>query len=233
MAKTNFLSSSVGRKYFMAVSGLALVGFLILHLAGNLLLLQPGGSLFNEYAHGLSRNKVIYYGGEVVLFLLFTSHAAMATMLSLQARAARPEGYRARRATKGGHSRWGFGSTRMLLTGLILLAFLILHVIQFRLGANEADGYVTQLGSGQEARDLYRLVAETFANPLWVGVYVVVLLFSFFHFRHGFWSAFQSLGAMNPRYDRLITGAGVLIAAVAVAGFILLPVYLHFFGGAV
>ena len=86
----------------------------------------------------------------------------------------------------------------MIVSGVFLLFFIVFHVWQFKYGAGISEGYVATV-DGNEVRDLYRLVAETFRNPLFAGLYMIAMVVLGFHLRHGFWSAFQSLGVVNER----------------------------------
>ncbi len=220
------LSSSVGQKFFMALTGLALVGFVITHLLGNLTLLSPSADAFNLYAHKLESLGDLLELAEVGLFAAFVIHIVTAIRIKLMNSAARPQGYRMARS-KGKPSRWSWGTNHMIVSGLLLLAFLVLHIWQFKFGPSEAEGYVASY-AGAEVRDLHRLVVETFQSPVWVGVYVGVMIFLGMHLWHGFWSAFQSLGAMRPRYAPLVSALAVFIAIALALGFVILPIYLHF-----
>ena len=128
----------------------------------------------------------------------------------------------------GGASRKTLASRSMILSGIVLLVFVPVHVWMFKFGPGIAQGYSTSVG-GERLRDLYRLVAEWFQDPLVVGAYVAVMLLLGTHLRHGFWSAFQSLGATNPKYMPLINAVGVLFAVLMAVGFLLLPIYMHLF----
>jgi succinate dehydrogenase / fumarate reductase cytochrome b subunit len=128
---------------------------------------------------------------------------------------------------KGAPSRQTLASRTMIWTGVVLLVFLVIHIWQFRFGPGEAQGYVTTLPGGLRTRDLYRLVAETFRSPSWVAFYVAVMLLLGFHLRHGFWSAWQSIGVLHPRVRPLAYSIGAVFALVMAIGFIVLPVYLY------
>jgi succinate dehydrogenase / fumarate reductase cytochrome b subunit len=103
-------------------------------------------------------------------------------------------------------------------------------VSAFKYGPNVASGYVQEL-DGVPMRDLHRLVVETFQRPWVVISYSVVMLLLALHLRHGFWSAFQSLGAMKPGLTPLTYGIGLLLAVVLGLGFLTLPVWIYFHGG--
>ena len=220
------LRSSVGKKFIMAGTGLGLVIFLILHLLGNLLLYVPGGVAFNEYAHKLHSFGALTLLGEVGLVGVIFIHAVLAIKIKLSNMSARPEGY-GKYVTKGGPSKWNLASVNMAVTGVLLLAFIVLHIWHLRFGPAIEQGYST-LVNGAPSRDLYRLVFESFKNPMFVGIYCSAMIFVGFHLRHGFWSAFQSLGLMRPRFSAAIYTLGLLLALILAAGFFGIPLYIYF-----
>jgi succinate dehydrogenase / fumarate reductase cytochrome b subunit len=203
-----------------------LCGFIVAHLAGNLLLLV-GSDPFNEYTLFLTTFAHGFFlpVAELGLVVLFLAHGYAGVRVYLDKRRARPQ-TNVVRGNAGGPSQKTLASRTMIVTGIILLAFLIGHVYTFRLGPAEAEGYVTML-DGHEARDLYRLVVETFKDPIAVAGYTVIMLLLGFHLRHGFWSAFQSLGANNPKYMPLITTVGVAFAIIMAIGFLMIPIYIY------
>jgi len=222
----NFLTSSVGKKYLMSLTGLALLGFLVAHLLGNLPLLLPGElghTVFNKYAYHLETLKLLVVIAEWVLIALVSLHILISLVIYFGVRKARPVGYCAAERTKGGESRNNLSSRHMLLLGLVVIAFVVFHVWQFKYGPGIAQGYKTKL-EGDEVRDLYRLVVETFKNPLFMLLYVASLGFLAFHLRHGVWSAFQSLGAMPGRWSRPFYFALATLGVLLAVGFIALPV---------
>lgn len=216
------LRSSVARKLVNGLTGVLAMLFLIAHLAGNLTLFG-GPHAFNAYAETLHRFGWLVYVAELGLLVLFAAHAVTAIQVYLHKRAARPHGY-ALVDTKGAPSRQSLASRTMIVTGGVLLVFLVWHVIQFRFGAY----YTTEL-DGHEVRDLYRLVYEVFQNPLWVAAYIAVMLLLGFHLRHGFWSAFQSLGALGPRTRPLAYSLGAVFAVLMAVGFLVLPLWMMLF----
>lgn len=214
--------SSVARKLVNGLTGVLAMLFLIAHLAGNLTLFG-GSDAFNAYAETLHRLGALVYVAEIGLLLLFAAHAVTAIQVYLQKRAARQHRYTVV-GSKGPPSRQSLSSRTMIVTGSVLLVFLVWHVIQFRFGAF----YTTTL-EGHPVRDLYRLVYEVFQNPLWVGAYSAVMLLLGFHLRHGFWSAFQSLGALGPKTRPLAFSVGALFAVVMAVGFVILPLWMMLF----
>ncbi len=218
------LTSSIGKKYLMSISGLALLGFIVVHLLGNLTLYAPTGAAFNQYAKSLHDLGPLLLVAEIGLAGLFLFHAAVAIGIHLKSKDARGVGYEARQTSKGGSSKFGLEANNMIITGLVLLAFVIGHVIHFRFGPGIAEGYTTMI-DGEPARDLYRLVAEEFRKPVVSILYMLVMLFLGLHLRHGFWSWLQSMGAMAPKYTKPIYAIGTAFAVVVALGFLGIPIW--------
>jgi len=219
--------ASVSKKFAMALSGLGLVGFVIVHLLGNLALYRPDGIHFNTYAQTLHNLGALLVIAEIGLLAVVLLHIVTGIGLKRNHAAARPEKYRMWRS-KGGPTPSNFSSRTMIFSGLVLLVFIAVHVWQFRFGASIDQGYVTQI-NGEEARDLHRLVVETFKNPAWVGFYVFCMLLFGTHLRHGIWSAFQSLGLVSGGTSRKLLSLSGLLSFILAVGFLFIPVYIYFF----
>lgn len=226
--KRAFFTTSVFKKVLMAITGLALVGFTLTHLIGNVLLYSSSGELFNNYAHKLMKMGFLLYIAEAGLAGFFLLHAITGIRLALSAKTATPSKYAVSR-TKGGESKWGWASNNMAITGSILLIFLILHVKHFKFGPGITEGYVATLESGEQARDLFRYVREEFKNFRVVALYTIVMLALGFHLRHGVWSAVQSLGLTRENNTKKIYLMGGLIGILLGAGFLMIPLYVYFF----
>ena len=211
----------------MAASGLSLVGFVLLHLLGNLSLYLPDKNIFNAYANGLEGLGLILKVMEVGLLAVFVLHFGLGLALKIANRRARPVGYEASLQSKGGDNRNSFSARTMAVSGVLLLAFLILHIWQFRLGPGITENYVTLI-EGQTIRDLYRLVQETFQNPLFVAIYAVAMVVLGLHLRHGIWSAFQSLGVLTDRNSGALYRLALVLAVGLAAGFFFIPLWLFF-----
>lgn len=223
-------NSTVGRKLVMGISGLGLVLFVVVHLVENLLLyMGPEG--YNGYVETLHGFGAVLIAAEVGLALLIVLHAVLAIRITKTNHDARGHQRYAVSRTKGDPSRSNIASRNMIWTGLLLLGFLVLHIWQFRFGPGMPEGYVAQVAS-HPARDLYRLVVETFHNPIYVGIYVAVMLFLGLHVRHGFWSAFQSLGTMTPQLSKPLYCVGFLLGAALAIGFLMIPLWFYFGGHA-
>jgi len=224
------LWSTVAQKILMALTGLALIGFVVVHLLGNFALLQ-GGDAFNSYAHFLESFGGLLIVSELGLIALFALHVITALTVTLANRKARGKPY-ILSDNAGGASRKTLSSRTMIVTGVVLFLFIVIHVWMFKYGPGEAQGYRTEI-NGVEMRDLHRLVVESFKNG-WISAgYVAVMVFLGFHLRHAFWSAFQSLGIHHPKATPLIYGAGGVLAVALAAGFLMLPIWIYFAGGGV
>lgn len=209
------LSASIGKKAWMAISGLLLVGFLFTHLAGNLLLfIDQDGSAFNSYAQALSSNPLLP-AAELVLATLFIAHIALGLRVSSQNRDARKVRYRVA-ANHGGRTP---GSATMLVTGILILVFLVIHLLDFRLDES------THADMAQSVRT--RLGSSSGAWTYGIGVAALGL-----HLSHAFSSAFQTLGLNHPKYDRTIQLAGKGIGVILGLGFLAFPVIIFFSSGA-
>jgi succinate dehydrogenase / fumarate reductase cytochrome b subunit len=216
-----FLSSSIGTKILIALTGLAFFGYLIIHLAGNLLIFV-GGDEFNGYAHKMTGNALLPII-EIGLAAIILLHVYKAVTNFFGNTRARPARYREKHWARH-TSRKTLSSTTMIVTGSILFVFTLLHVFQFRLGAYYEDPV-------HHYRDLYRLVVELFANPLWVVFYVLAMGLVGMHLRHGLSSAFQSLGLEHPRYNKAVRLIGVWLAIVIAGGFAVIPIWIYLTGG--
>lgn len=218
------LWSSVGKKILTGLTGLALMGFIVTHLLGNLNLFA-GAEAFNGYTEALHQMGSLLVVAEFGLAGLFLLHAISAIQVWRDKRGARSV-RNTLVATKGAPSKQTLASRTMIVTGSVLLIFVLLHVAQFRFGVFGGLDYTTTI-DGKEVRDLYRLVFETFQNPAWVAGYMAVMLLLGFHLRHGFWSAFQSVGLLDPRIRPLAYSAGAVFAVAVALGFFVMPLYLY------
>ncbi len=217
----------------MAVTGLLLGLYLVLHLAGNLLI-YLGPATFNGYSHLLIANPLIV-PVEIGLLAVFVLHVYEAVTNWWLNRQARPVPYY--RATRrlfgygwaGPPSRKGIASTTMLLTGAIVLLFVIVHVLQFKYGPEYP---VTSPALGiPGTRDLYRLELETFRNGFVVAFYGFCLVVVGFHLWHGLASALNSLGIDTPHDRPLLLRITRVVAVVLAGGFLTIPLWVFFFRG--
>ena len=211
-------SSSVGTKLLMGLTGLALFAYLILHLIGNALIFA-GPDIFNEYSHRLVSNPLVI-PVEIGLLAIFLLHIYKAITNYLANRAARPAGYKMKRFA-GHTSRKSVASSTMIWSGIVIAAFVLIHVKQFKYGA------WYQTVSANPVRDLARTEFEVFSHPLWVAFYVAATLIVGLHLRHGIASSFQSLGIDHPLYTRRLTIWGIVFAVIIGGGLACIPVWVY------
>lgn len=216
--RSSFFSTTVGSKVLIALTGLLLFGFLITHLAGNLTMLG-GGAAFNDYTYKLESTKPLLYAAEVALLLLFLLHVYKTVTGFARNRAARPARY-AEKHNAGHTSRKSLSSTTMIVSGILLFLFVVIHVRTFKFGP-----YYVEAATGH--RDLFRVVVDAFQNPLIVGFYLLSMLVVGLHLNHGISSASQSLGLANRRSGPAFVLGGRVLALLLAGGFAILPIYIY------
>lgn len=217
-----FFSSSVGTKILIGITGVALFLYLLIHIAGNLIVFL-GPAAFNKYAYTLEGNPLLPIV-ELLLLLVFLVHIYKTVRMFLGNQRARPVGYVKKRYA-GRPSRKTFASATMIVSGLWLLAFLVIHVKAFH------DGWGTEYPWPAGGRDLYRQEMETFADPLMVAFYILSMIVVGSHLWHGISSSVQSLGIDKPAWTRFILPGGKVIAVLIASGFIVIALWAHFAGG--
>ncbi len=203
------LTSAIGKKVMMAVTGLAFCGFLVVHLLGNLTL-YGGKDLFNSYAEHLHSLGPLVTLFELGMLALAIVHVLTGLTLFYQNRRARPVGYSMKKRA-GGRT---IGSATMPYTGILLLAFVTFHLVNFHF-VDKAD------------RTIFEIVANAFVKPWYVGIYVLAMIVAAIHVSHGFWSAFQTVGASHPKYMPLVRSVGLLFSLVIGIGFGAIPIYVY------
>lgn len=211
------LSSSIGKKFVMGVTGLLLCGFLVAHLAGNLLM-YVGADAYNEYAHALHSQKILLPIAEVSLLALFAAHIVLAFRTSRENRAARSTSYavKASKIDGGSPNSLARADTWMLVSGGVVLLFLILHLVDMRLELRPDIDY-------SNASPFERTV-RVLRTPLTCLGYLAGSLFLGLHVSHGFASAFQSLGVNHPKWTPWIQIIALIFAIVIALGFASFPV---------
>ncbi|MFF4077809.1 succinate dehydrogenase [Streptomyces sp. NPDC087218] len=208
--------SSVGKKTVMAVSGLVMLMYLVVHMLGNLKIFF-GADEFNHYAHWLRTlgEPFLHYEWalwivRLVLVAAVVLHAVSAYQLSRRDIRARPAKYVHRRP------RAGYATRTMRWGGIILGLFIVWHILDLTTGTAHPGGF--------QPGHPYQNVVDTFST--WYGntVYIAAVLALGFHVRHGFWSAAQTLGAGNAARDRALKALANALALVLTLGFISVPV---------
>jgi len=209
--------SSITKKIIMALAGLFLVLFLLVHLGINLCLLRgDGGKWFTAASDFMGTNYIIKIF-EVVLMGGFLIHILFGVILTLKNWASRPIGY-----YKSNKSNTSFFSKYMIWTGLVVFTFLAIHFMNF---------YFVKLGivpvpSGAEDKhDFYHMVINLFSTPLYSIIYIVLIISLGFHLYHAFQSAFQTLGLNHNKYNSIIKTIALVYSFIVCGGFCIIPVY--------
>lgn len=214
MTWKQMLTSPVGKKYVMGVTGFFLIIYLIVHASINSLIFNnDGGELFDRVAHFMAYNFIMRFL-EIVLFAGFIIHIIQGLVLWKQNRDARPVKYKMQRYTR--KIKWY--SRYMGILGTLVLLFLVMHLSHFWYGTKNAM-YL----NGPEV-NLYQQMKEVFTNPVWFILYMIGLASLLYHLLQGFQSAFQSLGMNDKKWTPLIKGLGVAYSIIIVVLFAMMPI---------
>lgn len=220
---SGILSSSIAKKVSMALSAFFLMFFLLLHVVINLISVCDG-DLFNEVSHFMGTNPVIQFGMQPVLIFGVVFHFVMGFILEIKNRKAKGVKY----AKDNGAANSTWMSRNMILSGGVILLFVLLHFIDFwfpEVNTKFIQGDWSGMHDG-ELRYFHEL-QHKFASPLRVGVYVLAFVFLALHLLHGFNSAFQSLGA-NNKYTNGLKSFGKWYSILIPAVFIFIAIFHHF-----
>jgi len=217
MTWKQFFTSSIGKKFNMALTGLFLVLFLIIHAGINsCIFLNDNGETFTTVGHFMSHNWIVRFL-EIGLFAGLIMHAIQGLILWKQNVAARPIAY---------HNKKQRGSTwysrSMGLLGSLLLIFLVIHILHFFVGTKIA------LYSGDKPHNLYSEMKEVFSHWWIVVIYLIGIIALFWHLLHGFQSAWQTLGLNNKKYTPIVKAAGVGYSVIICILFALMPIAMYF-----
>ena len=229
----NVFKSSLGRKYIMAVSGFILFLFVIGHLAGNLQIFL-GREAINRYGHFLQSNPELIWPARLFLLVMVGLHIWSATKLSLENKAARPIAY-------GAYQPIGssYASRTMLMSGLIVLAFIIYHLLHFTVQVKAINGtgqdfrefnepgpagaVAAGQAAGEGRHDIFKMMVIGFRNPLVSGFYMVGMALLCLHLSHGASSMFQSIGWKNDAYRPCLDRAACWLAGLIFLGYVSIP----------
>lgn len=211
-----FINSSVGKKILMSLTGILLCTFLVEHLLGNLLLLvNDGGVAYDAYAHFMGGNPIVRTL-EVGLIALILIHILNGTRIWLSNRRARDKKYQVYKLNENTTLQ----SRMMTLSAALVFLFLVIHLSKFWVPARFLN-----------EQSISSLVYVAFRQPFYVVFYLVAFIILSYHLRHGFQSAFQTLGWKTKRYSGLIEFVAVLFWLVIPIGFAIIPLYIYFYGG--
>ena len=208
--------SSIGKKYVVAITGTALLGFVIVHMLGNLQILL-GMEKLNAYALLLTHNKVFLWTFRVVLAMLALTHILTALLLAWENRAVRPTGY-----ATGTVPYAPLSARTMVISGALILTFAIYHILHFTVGVTQPS--IAHLTDPQGRHDVYRMVLLGFSHPAVAFFYILSMVLLYLHLQHGIASIFQSLGLKNREFSGLILGFAHGVALLLLLGNSFIPI---------
>jgi len=204
---TKSLTSSLGKKFIMAMTGFLLGSFLLVHAAGNTSILF-GRNAFISYSEHLHSLGFLIGVAEILLLALFLAHIITGFILFLENYRARASRYAVKK--NAGGRTWG--SVTMPYTGLVILGFIIIHLLNVHFTDHN--------------RSIADIVAAVLHNPLFTVLYSIGLVALTLHVSHGFWSMFQSMGVNHPKYDQGIRTGAWIFCGIIVAVFIIIVLLL-------
>ena len=217
-------STTVGQKILMAISGLSLCGFLVAHLAGNLKL-YAGEQSFNDYAHALHSLGPLLAAAEIGLFAMFALHIGLAISTGALNKVARGKDYFIKETKQGVSILPGGASSWMMVTGLIVLFFLVCHIIDMKLKIGPGVDYAPALNAEKIADNEYQAVKAVLSTPSRAFIYIVGLVALGIHLSHGIRSALQTLGINHKRWNFILNWVCIALAWTLAAGFISLVIW--------
>jgi len=222
--------SSIGRKWIVALTGLVLVAYVLGHLAGNLQIFLPDrGAHINAYGAFLHSLGPALWAIRAFLIACFIIHIVTTIQLAIENRRARPQGYE-----HPHYRRSSVASRSMVMSGLIVLCFVIFHILHFTAGVvNPSFATMKEtLPNGVERHDVYRMVVTGFHNPAASCFYILGMILLCLHLSHGFGSLVQTLGLNTSRLAPWLVYGGRALAIIICLGYIAIPIavmtgYLH------
>ncbi|HMO18913.1 MAG TPA: succinate dehydrogenase cytochrome b subunit [Oligoflexia bacterium] len=210
-----FYSTSIGKKVVMALTGVMLLGFVVMHLLGNLQVFL-GADEFNSYAAFLKSIPGPLWVARLGLIFVFLLHIITAFKLRSINKTARPHGYREMDTRVADPA-----SLYMLQTGIVVLLFVVLHLLHFTFGLLQPEFYTFVDSEGRH--DVYKMIVNGFKSGPYSYLYMVAMLAVGYHLSHGFWSMFQTLGVNSPRLTPFLKNAARGLAALVAFGYISIP----------
>jgi len=231
MTWSRLFTSSVGKKIVMALTGLFLISFLVIHVGLNSCIFndlsffdpQDNGRMFNKAAHFMGSSILIRII-EIGLFIGFIIHIVQGYVLEVQNRSRRGTGYKVKMGSRG--STWY--SKSMGLLGTLLLFFLIMHISHFWVPSRVTQELAPVQYGDMETHNLFARMVDVFQNKWIVVLYVLGCISLAWHLLHGFQSAFRTLGLHNKKYIGIVKATGIAFSLIVPLLFALMPVSMHF-----
>lgn len=210
-----FLGSTIGAKMLVGLTGLGLVGFLFVHMAGNLQVFL-GPEAINKYAYALKEQPLLLWPARLGLLAMFLTHVGLALHLNAKNCAGRPVKYEFERTVQA-----SWASRHMLLTGSLVLAFLVYHLLHFTLGVTHAAHFAAVDAQGRH--DVYAMIVRGFQDPRLAGAYMACMALLAVHLSHGLGSLWRSFGVTHAAFIDLARKASIGLAVLLALGFSAVP----------
>jgi succinate dehydrogenase / fumarate reductase, cytochrome b subunit len=215
--RRSVISSTIGLKFIMSLTGLLLVGFLFMHMLGNLQFFL-GPEAINRYAALLQSLGELLWFARLVILTTLIIHIVTAIRLKLINLSARPDNYLYNNTVQATiASRW------MLTSGFIILLYVTGHLAHFTLGLLLPEYFHLADPVDPSRHDVYTMILRGFQNPVVSWFYIIAMIGLAFHLSHGIASALQTLGLNHSRYFAIIQLAGFYLAILIALGFIIIP----------
>jgi succinate dehydrogenase / fumarate reductase cytochrome b subunit len=216
----DFVKSSIGAKVVMGVTGVMLIGFVVMHMVGNLQVFL-GPETLNAYGKMLHDLGGLLWVARFGLIGAVVLHIASGLRLASLNKSARPVRYVHETTVQA-----SFASRYMKMSGLVVLAFVVYHLLHFTLGGATPDhtSLMTKLSDGTDVKDIYTMVVLGFQQPAVSAAYIIAIVLLGLHLNHGATSLFQSLGLRNVKYNTLIDKVGPALSILVVVGNCSMPI---------
>jgi succinate dehydrogenase / fumarate reductase cytochrome b subunit len=208
-----FLSSSVGRKIVMAITGLMLLAFLVIHLFGNSLIYVGWINAYGEKLHSL---PPVVWAFRLVMLCIFAVHIYYGVTLTLENNAARPQAYAVKK-----NLRATFSGRTMIWTGLLIVAFLIYHLFHFTLRMTNPD--ISNSLDALGRLDVFKMVVLSFKNFAISGIYIAAMIAIGLHLFHGVQSFVQTFGLNSDKSQPCVEKYGKVVAIILYVGYVSIP----------
>lgn len=222
MVLKRMFSSSIGRKFLIALTGSLLILFIIVHMLGNWNILL-GPEAMNSYAEKLQSLGGLLWIARIGLFLVFVIHIYLTIQLNIENKLARPIQYKKKEFVKASLS-----SRTMAISGILILSFVIYHLLHYTLGFVQPETFKSNLTDTSGKPDVYRMVIYGFQNPIISITYIIAMLFLAMHLDHAFQSAFQTFGITTKRIFPTLIKISRGFAIFIFIGYTIIPVLILF-----
>ncbi len=218
-----YLTTSIGKKLLIAVSGLLILGFVIAHMVGNLQIYQ-GPEKLNNYAKFLKDLGPLLWVARLGLLVLALMHVILTIQVTRENSKARPVNYSYMKTVQATTA-----SRFMIVSGITVLSFLVYHLLHFTLGVTNPEFHELKFNlNGESVSDVYAMVVMGFQQPLVSLVYIISIALLSWHISHGVASLFQTLGFANAKNVNTIQNLSIGVAAVIFIGNVSIPLTILF-----